>query len=323
MEFTYKFYCTDGDPVSAPTIMELAVLPSLGHSWKDLGTALSIEDEILQSINKKFPTVVKKQKELFRAYLKANPNPTWSDIINALVNIRKDDIARKVVDTFSLSPDLLATAKKSIRARSSLAISRVEADTAELLPERVSKTEVHSSTMYSSGKPIAKSRIVSDDGTTLSADIVTADTATASKRVSKTELISWKRLDRPIFDSSRPQPKQPRLVSDDGFEETDSYFPVVERDSSTSLPPDDEGELKNIPTPFDSDPIRDREGHSSILGSDREQSFRKEDQQPSEKSSSSSTDNFLSAEETPLDSTSEKAVESDKYHKLASGSHVS
>ena len=93
---------------------------------------------------------MKKQKELFRAYLKSNPNPTWSDIIDALVKIGKEDIARKVVDTFNLSPKLLATAVsqtpgKSVRPTSSLAKSRVEPDTAELEPARVSKTEVHSS----------------------------------------------------------------------------------------------------------------------------------------------------------------------------------
>ena len=306
-----SFNSIGDEPVSSPTIRELATFPTLGDAWEDLGVALSIDEETLHSINKKFPNLVKKQRELFRVYLKSSPNPAWRDIINALVKIKKENIARKVIDTFNLSSKLLATALThtsgtSIRMSSSLE-ARIEPDTGELLPARVRRTDMHSS-LSKSSSPFPMPRIESDTVTPM------------PKRVSKTEILPLKKS---AFDSSRPQPKQPRLVSDDGFEETDSYFPVVERDSSTSLQPDDEGELKSIPTPFDSDPIRDREGRSSILGSDREQSFRKEDQQPSEKSSSSSTDNFLSAEETPLDSTSEKAVESDKYHKLASGSDVS
>ena len=125
---------------------------------------------------------MKKQKELFRAYLKSNPNPTWSDIIDALVKIGKEDIARKVIDTFNLSSKLLATAVsrmpgKPVRPTSSLAKSRVEPDTAELEPAQVSKTKVHSSIVakpHSSGKPFPKSRIESDYGTTLSAEDLSA-----------------------------------------------------------------------------------------------------------------------------------------------------
>jgi hypothetical protein len=303
-------------------IDKLAVIPTLDDAWEDLGASLSIDEETLQSIGKKSSNLVKKQKDMFRAYLKSNPNPTWSDIIDALVRIKKQDIARKVIDTFSLSPELLATAQKSIRPSSSLAISRVEPDTAEPVPARVSKTEVHSSFIaksHSSGKPFPKPRIESDGGTTLSAGDLSADTATAtpvSKRVSRTEIHSSKKFDCPPFDSSKPQPIEHRLVSDDGFEETDSHLPGVERNSASS-PSVDEGELKSIPTPFGSDPIKDREGRSSISGSDRELSFRKESEPPSP---SPSSDDFHSAEESPLDT---RSTESDKYQQLVLGSDVS
>ena len=81
--------------LSSPTIKELAVFPTLGDAWEDLGTALSVDDETLQLINKKSPNLVKKQRKLFRAYLKTKPNPTWSDIINALVKIKKQDIVKE------------------------------------------------------------------------------------------------------------------------------------------------------------------------------------------------------------------------------------
>ena len=318
------------EPISAPTIKELAVFPSLGDAWEDLGTALFIDKEALQSINKKCPSLVRKQRELFRAYLRTNPNPTWSDIINALVKINKEDIARKVIDTFNLASELLVVAQKSIRTSSSIAACRVEPDTAQLVPAQVSKTEVHSSTLVkssSSVKPLPKHRIESDDGGILSAR-VTADSATITPftRISKTEIFSPKKLDQPLFDPSEPQPKQPRIVSDDGggtspVEETDSYLQMVERDSA-SLPPDDEKELKSIQIHFNSDPMGDRVAieHSSASVSDREQSLSRRERQSSEDKSPSS-DDFHSAEETPLDTTSEK--DSHKGHQLVPGSHVS
>ena len=281
------------DPVSAPTIKELAVFPTLGNAWKDLGTALSIDDETLQSINKKSLNLVKKQRELFRAYLRSTRNPAWSDIINALVKIKKVDIARKVIDTFSLSSELLATALTQTSGKSNSA--RVEPDRGDLVP--TSRTDVHPSYLSKLSKP----RIQSDSGT-LSAEVLTADTATVtpvSKRVSKTEVISLKKLGRSLFDPSKPQPKQPRLVSDDGgraspVEETDSYLPMVERDSA-SLPPEGEGELLSVQMHFSSDPMGD--SNSSISGGF---SFRQEVRRSSEDNSPSSSD-FHSAEETPLE----------------------
>lgn len=314
------------EPVSSPTIRELAVFPSLGDAWENLGAALSIDEETLKSINEKSSNSVKKQRELFRVYLKSNPNPTWSDIVDALVRIKKQDIARRVIDTFSLSPELLAIAQKSIRPRSSLAKSRVEPDTAELVPARVSKTEVHPSIVvksHSSGKSFPKSRVESDYGTTLSAEDLSADKATVTpvpKRVSKTDIHSLKKLDHHPFDSSQPQPSKHRLASDGGLEETDNYFPVVER-SSESTPSVDDGELKSIPTPFGSDPIKDKDGRSSISGSDRELSFRKESEPSSPKENSPSSEDFHSAEEMmPLDT---RTTESDKYQQVVFGSHVS
>ena len=322
----WVFLHVGDEPVSAPTIKELAVFPSLGDAWEDLGVALSINEETLQSINKKSPNLVRKQRELFRAYLKTNPSPTWSDIVNALVKISKEDIARKVVDTFNLSSELLGTAlaQKSIKTSSSLATRRVEPDTAEPIPARVSKTEVHSSKSLSSDKPFQKHQIESDDGVVLSAR-VTADSATVTPtftRISKTEVFSPKKFNRPLFDPSKPQLKQPRVVSDDGggaspVEETDNHLQTVERDSA-SLPPDEERELKSIHTHFSSDPISDMIEHGSVSVSDREQSVSKVERQPSDENSPSS-DDFHSAEETPLDTTSEHKG----HHQLVPGSRVS
>ena len=79
---------------------------------EDLGRALSIDDQTIQAINQKFPTAVKKQKEVFRAYLKTCPHPNWNDIINALEMIGKGDIAQQVIDTFELPQELLATVSR-------------------------------------------------------------------------------------------------------------------------------------------------------------------------------------------------------------------
>ena len=301
------------EPVSSPTIRELAVFPSLGDAWENLGAALSIDDETLKSINKKSSNLARKQRDLFRAYLKSNPTPAWSDIIDALVKISKVDIARKVVDTFNLSSELLATSlsqtsEKPSRPSGSLAVHRVEPDTAGLAPARVSKTDVHSSKSSTSGQPSPKPRRIESDG---GAEISTTDMAAvtpASKRVSRTEVLSSKKLDRPRFvDPSKPQPGQPRLVSDDGgraspVEETDSHFSVVERDS-TSSPPEGERELLSVQMHFSSDPMSDRVEPSS-------DSISKEARRSSGRSSNSPTsDDFLSAEESPLDTTDTKTVD--------------
>ena len=307
------------------------MFPSLGDAWEDLGAALSIDDETLQSINKKFPSLARKQRELFRAYLRSNPTPAWSDIIDALVKISKVDIARKVVDTFSLSSELLTTSmaqtsEKSSRPSSSLAVHRVEPDTAGLAPARVSKTDMHSSKSSSSGQPSSKPRRIKSDG---GAEISTADTATvtpASKRVSRTEVLSSKKLDRPLFvDPGKPRPGQPRLVSDDGgraspVEETDSHFSVAERDSMSS-PPEGERELLSVQMHFSSDPMGD--SNSSLSGG---HSFRQEVRRSAKDTSPSSSDDFHSAEEAPLDepdTSHEKATKNSyKSHEVESRSHA-
>lgn len=101
--------------MSPPTIRELAVLPLLEDSLEDLGRALSIDEQTIHAINKKFSTAIKKQKEIFRAYLKTCLCPTWSDVINALAMIGKADIAEWVIETFELPQEfnLIATRKSS------------------------------------------------------------------------------------------------------------------------------------------------------------------------------------------------------------------
>lgn len=91
----------------------MTVFPLLEDSLEDLGRALSIDDQTIQKINQNFSTAVKKQKEVFRAYLKTCLCPTWSDVINALATIGKADIAQQVIETFELPQELIATRKSS------------------------------------------------------------------------------------------------------------------------------------------------------------------------------------------------------------------
>ena len=95
---------------------------------------------------------------------------------------------------------------------------------------------------------------------------------------------------------------------------------MVER-SSESSPSVNEGELKSILIPFGSDPMKDKDGRSSISGNDRELSFRKESEPSSPKENSPSSDDFHSAEEMmPLDT---RTTESAKYQQVVFGSYVS
>ena len=321
-----KIYAGE-EHISSPTIRELAVFPTLGDAWKNLGTALSIDDQTLQLINRNFPSLIKKQRELFRAYLNANPSPTWRDIIDALVKIGKQDIARKVIDTFDLSQELLAMAAQKSIGTGSLLTSRVESDIGHLVPARLSKTEVLSSTLVSplgsgkpQAKPHAKRQIVSDDGAALSAEAtVDIATPTTSTRLSKTERFSPKNVGHPHFDSSIPPPKsRARIVSDDGksspAKDTDNQFQMV----SMSLPPY-ERKFETTQMPVGSDSIDGGQVHSSISISDGELII-SEDRQLSEDNSLSSGD-FHSAEEAPLESTYEKRTE--RQHQIAPQSHVS
>ena len=111
-QISWFYYAGDEHHPPLPTIKELAVFPLLDDVWEDLGRALSIDDQTLQLINQKFSTPIKKQKELFRTYLKNCLCPTWSDIIQALVKIGKYNVAKDVVDTFLLPQELLRTAKE-------------------------------------------------------------------------------------------------------------------------------------------------------------------------------------------------------------------
>ena len=97
-----------------PTIRDLAILPELDDCWRDLGRALSIDVKTIHSINKKFSTSVKKQKELFRAYLRTSPSPSWRDILLALIRIGKLDFAKKVFETFDLPQRFLSIIQESV-----------------------------------------------------------------------------------------------------------------------------------------------------------------------------------------------------------------
>ena len=124
---------------------ELATFPLLEDVWEDLGRALSIDDKTLQLIGQKCSTPIKKQKELFRMYLKNRLRPTWDDIIKALLKIGKLHIAEDVVETLELPQELLTAAKESLKpvelsTKSTTDI--VELD-APLVPARISKTELH------------------------------------------------------------------------------------------------------------------------------------------------------------------------------------
>ena len=94
--------------IPTPTISDLAVFPVLGEVWIDLGRLL-IDEATLQSINLKESTPVKKQKALFRTFIKRSPPLSWREILRALLRINKGDLAKKVVDTFELPPELLST----------------------------------------------------------------------------------------------------------------------------------------------------------------------------------------------------------------------
>ena len=276
---------------------DLATFPSLEDAWEQLGRALSLDQQSLQLIKHKFPTPAKQQKELFLTYLKTNVNPNWTDIINALVAIGKQAIARQVVDTLELPQEILVTATDS----------SASSGTAGLASVRVSKTEIHAYKAVGhsdSDKLMLKSRVVSDDGAiSLAEKTTTALVPATFPRINKTELLtstSKGAVGHPQSDLSKPFTKS-CVVSDDGAtEETDGQFESQEDTSSTSFP------------------LTERRLKGSHLESDSGQIFDdpNEDKQSSE---SFSSDDFHSAEETPVDVSEKSTIE---YDELISQSHV-
>ena len=298
-----------------PTIRDLATFPLLEDAWQDFGRALSIDDEHLQSIKYKFPTSAKKQKELFRTYLKTNLNPNWTDIINALVVIGKEIIARQVVDTLELPQELLATARKSVNLSASSAAASSSSLPASV---RVSKTEIHSYKAVGhsdSDKSMQKSRVVSDDGAISLAEETIKPAAPAMfSRISKTEVLTStsQGVGHPQSDLSKPLIKS-RVVSDDGAtEEIDSHFELKEPSSSLPLI---ERRLKG--THLESDSGQTFGDSNNPSDSDRESNV---DKQSSKNNDSFSSDDFHSAEETPLDVSENSTIEHDN---LITQSHVS
>ena len=295
----------------------------LEDAWEDLGRALSIDDQTLRSINQKFPTAAKKQKEIFRVYLKMHP--TWSDIINALVTIGRENIARQVLDTFELPQQLLST-----RASNSLAANCVKLNT-PLTSTRIIKSEMQSSKL-DSGRPPQMPSIVSNDGPTSSANsTVTAKLASrvVSAKKSKTGIHSSKNVNYPHSDYG----KRMSMPCIDGAslptEMTNRQFQLEDHNSTPSAL--NERKIKTVQLPLGLDSINDSFEQEinvfTISGSAREyNSTKREDQRLSSSSPdqglmSPCSDDFHSAEETPLDvsneantTTSIKAVGNSRIH---------
>ena len=175
--------------IPPPTIRDLMVFPELGDAWEDLGRSLSFDEQTLQSIKLSSSTPVKRQKQLFRTYLKVSSRPSWKDLVNALERIGKRDVAVKVVDEFELPQELLTAENESLLMDpfSKLGKSVVKS-------KGVSKTELHKlardSGIYSPTNSLTKC-MVDPDGV--------SDTTSKS-------------------DTQRPQtaqiPAKPRVVAD-------------------------------------------------------------------------------------------------------------
>ena len=302
--------------VPPPTIRDLATFPLLEDALEEFGRALSIDQKSFQSIKHKFPTPVKQQKELFRTYLKTNLNPNWTDIINALVTIGMQSIARQVVDTLELPQELLATGGTTVPA-STPRVSKTEIHAYKPAGRSDSDKSIPKSRVVSdngagrsdSDKSIPKSRVVSDDGAILLTEenIKPAAPATFS-RVSKTEILTStsKGAGHHLSDFSKPLIRS-RVVSDSGMmEETDSHF--ESREPSALFSPI-ERRLKRGHLESDSGQIFSDTNNAS--DSDGEISLDGEDKQSSKNSSFSSSE-FHSAEETPLDISEKSTIENDQ-----------
>ena len=89
-----------------PTFGELAVIPCLESQWFTVGMYLQIDPETLDHIKNDSTNLIKKQRQMFKAYLRNNPYASWRMIIKSLQHCKRDDLAKDICEIFQL-PNIL------------------------------------------------------------------------------------------------------------------------------------------------------------------------------------------------------------------------
>ena len=82
--------------LSKPKLKTLNKYHDLGKEWYFLGAELEVDDEDLKKIEDKYSDDRMRMMKVFAIWLEKGENPTYRELLQALVEIDKRDIAQSV-----------------------------------------------------------------------------------------------------------------------------------------------------------------------------------------------------------------------------------
>ena len=81
---------------SKPKRKDINKYSELDKKWYSLGTELEIDDEELDELEEKYSDPHRRLIKVFGVWLDKGENPTYRQLLKALVNIRMKDIAQSL-----------------------------------------------------------------------------------------------------------------------------------------------------------------------------------------------------------------------------------
>ena len=81
---------------SKPKRKDINKYRELDNEWYSLGTELEIDDEELDELGGKYSDLHMRMIKVFGVWLEKGKNPTYRELLKALVNIGKTDVAESI-----------------------------------------------------------------------------------------------------------------------------------------------------------------------------------------------------------------------------------
>ena len=94
------------DEEMRPTIKSLTNALSDKVDWYELGIQLDLLPGLLQPITEEHKTVKKRLIAMLDAWLSKYPNQGWSDLVDALRTLNKNDVADKLMQEYCSAPSV-------------------------------------------------------------------------------------------------------------------------------------------------------------------------------------------------------------------------
>ena len=107
---------------ACPEYQDLVTIPDIDMKWKELGTALMIDPQSLDAIEKKHTQSARRKRDLFRLAVKNGV--TWKQVIKGLSDVGLRDVARRVCTLYDIPLNGLSVYVNSVSIIMKLFISR-------------------------------------------------------------------------------------------------------------------------------------------------------------------------------------------------------